>query len=68
MNYPERAHEPTEERTREHPTSGWVGLLFALVLGAGGFLLVVRGEFPAVVAVALALLLQGPVSLFPVSW
>jgi len=57
MNYPERSHQPTEERTREHPTSGWVGLLLALVLGGGGFLLVVRGELPAVALIALAFLL-----------
>jgi regulator of protease activity HflC (stomatin/prohibitin superfamily) len=66
MNYPQRAHEPTEERTREHPTTGWVGLLFALALGGVGFLLVVRGEVPAVLLVALAfLLLKGLFTLEP---
>ena len=30
MNNAERRHEPTEERNREHPTSGWAGLLVAL--------------------------------------
>jgi len=57
MNYPQRSHEPTEERVREHPASGWLGLLAALALGGGGFLLVARGEFPAALLVALALLL-----------
>jgi regulator of protease activity HflC (stomatin/prohibitin superfamily) len=66
MNYPDRRHEPTEERNREHPTSGWVGLLLALLLGGVGLLLVVRGEVPAVLLVALAvLLLKGLFTLEP---
>jgi hypothetical protein len=54
MNYPERRHEPTAERNREHPTSGWVGLLLALLLGGVGLLLLVRGEVPAVLLAPLA--------------
>ena len=57
MNYPERSHQPTEERAREHPTSGWVGLLAALLLGGAGFLLVVRGEPAAALLVAIGLIL-----------
>ncbi|HUO80748.1 MAG TPA: SPFH domain-containing protein [Steroidobacteraceae bacterium] len=66
MNYPEPSHEPTEERNREHPTSGWVGLLLALAFAGGGLLLVARGEFPAVPAIALGvLLLKGLFTLEP---
>jgi regulator of protease activity HflC (stomatin/prohibitin superfamily) len=49
--------EQTFERPREHPTSGWLGLAVALVFGVAGFLLVIRGEVPAVIAVVLALIL-----------
>ncbi len=63
---PKRNHEPTGERSREHPTSGWAGLLIALVLGGGGLLLTVRGEPPAVLLIALAvLLLKGLFTLEP---
>jgi hypothetical protein len=47
MNHPERSHQPTAERDREHPASGRPGLLAALVLGSGGFLLVTRGAASA---------------------
>ena len=67
MNEPRRpSHVPTEERVREHPTSGWLGLLLALVFGVPGIFLVTRGELPAVLMVVLALvLLKGLFTLEP---
>jgi len=67
MSDPHRpGHLPTEERVREHPTSGWLGLLLALVFGVPGFLLVTRGELPAVLMVVFGLfLLKGLFTLEP---